>query len=201
MAENLMAGVQCHGRGAGLWAALRGIGTGCRQSALGIQRVGELDQDLVETHHGVGQSCGDRRIPEDQACFRRLHGIAVQTTHPRDLVDEDPVQPIDLRLQGGGRLWRQRCMGRKVVLVVTGVDRRVGNPVLGILDGLVDVQGNDADGPDSSGLGEGQARCSGCDGVSSRVRRGVGVRPDRLDVVGGANPFGQLEYATGLTAG
>ena len=37
-------------------------------------------------------------------------------------------------------------MGRKVVLVVAGIDRREGDAILCILDGLVDVQRNDTDG-------------------------------------------------------
>ncbi len=138
-------------RACGRRFAVLALGVASRRCA--SSALEKSTRTLVETHHGVGQSCCDRRVPEDQACFSRLHGIAVHATHPRDLVYEDLVQPIDLRLQGGGRLWRQRCMGRKIVLVVTGIDRRVGNPVLGILDGLVDVQGNDTDGANPSGLG------------------------------------------------
>jgi len=145
------------GEARGEWAALGRACTGFRQTALCAQRVGKLDQDLIETGHGVSQACRHSSLPEQQAGFGRPHGVAVQAAHLRDLADEDSVQPIDLRLQRGSRLWRQRCMGRKVVFVVAGVDRGEVDAVLGILDRLIDVQRNNTDGPHPGGLGQGQA--------------------------------------------
>lgn len=180
------------GRRPGLWRGLR---------TLGGQRLGKFGQHLIEGQHRVGQPCGHCVLAEVHGSFGGAHGIHIQLAHLGNLRREDSVEPVDFALQRTRRLRAQGFVRREIVLVATGKNSGVVQPVLGILDGLIDVQRDHADGAHTGGLRQRQTLAGSGNGVGGRVRGIVGVCPDRLDPAGGADALGQLEHAARFAAG
>ena len=83
------------------------------------------------------------------------------------MLGEDGVQAIHFNLQFRLGGIRQRLMRRVVVLMRAGGDRGVAVAVLGVLDRLVDMQGNHTDGADAAGLGHEHTLGTGGNRVSS----------------------------------
>ena len=131
-----------------------------RRMVTGVDELVEFGEGGVQRLHPIGQTLGDGLVAKEQACFGRTHGADVQTTHGRDVVGEEGVEPIDLALQLGPGGIRQRFVRGIVVLVGTSRDRGEAVAVLGILDRLVHMQGNHANRTDTAGFCDEQALCA-----------------------------------------
>ena len=73
------------------------------------------------------------------------------------MFDEQAVEAINLGLKFGLGFIGEGLVWREIVLVRAGGHGRVAVAVVGILDRLIDVQRNHADGTDPTGLGHDEA--------------------------------------------
>ena len=77
----------------------------------GAKKQGKVGQCRFEGTHRISQSGRDGIGPEIQARFCGAHRIGIQRAHRGDVLDEQAVKPIHLRLQLGLRLIAERVVG------------------------------------------------------------------------------------------
>ena len=116
----------------------------------GVEIRVEFAEGDLQRLEAIGQSLGHSIAAEEESSLGGAHGINVQVSHRSHVLGEDGIQPIHFALQLALGGVRQRLMWRVVVFVGTRRDGRKPIAVLGILDRLVDMQGDDANRADAT---------------------------------------------------
>ena len=162
------------------------------------KRLRELRERVVEAADGIGKTGGNGVRSEEQARFGGAHGVRIEAAMSSDRLDEQLVDAIHLGLENRVRGVGERLVRVEVVLALAREHGGVTNTVLGVLDGLIDVHGDDANRADTAGARDEHAGGGGRQRIGRRERHVVGHGPDGLHLRRRADTVGQIEHAARL---